>query len=423
MKKAILVVAAVGLTYVGIAQDKYVTSALTNLNSKNLEEAKSDIDRAIAYPETKEKPKALLAKGRIYMAMQNVEKYQASAPYREAAQALIKLAEIKPEYEKEEINRYLSYSAKMFYNDGIKAYEAKNYTESVSLLKNTIRIQRLGEGKRFGTSLDTVAINAETQIARCAYALNDYEEVIRQINVLKQTPAGKTNDNYIILLESYEKYNNANGNKMQAEELAATTEARLAFQNDPNIKNMEMNTLMKYNKTNDLMKKMEDEIVKSPDDADLNYNLGILYQTLATPAAKDKKPANSADLMAKAEGAMSRAVKLAPENPSYNNALGTIYYNQGYEVNEQMNLITGYSEADTKKINALKAKRDALFNKALVPYEKAASIYAGRTTKVEGNDLDIYHSTLVGMKQIYIVLDKGDKIKEVAAKLKEMEGK
>lgn len=429
MKKSILVIAALGLTYAGIAQDKYVTSALTNLNSKNLEEAKADIDRAMNSPETKEKPKALFAKAKIYLSMQMDKKYEAGKPYRDGMQALLKLVEIKPDYEKEDVNPVLFYGAILYYNDGIAAYNDKKYTESMDLLKNTVKIHNLGGGHRFdkllegkaAKQLDTVSSNAETQMARCAYAQGNNEEVIKLINNIKANPIGQTKDNYIILLESYEKYNKDNNNKLSAEELAATAEARKAYPNDPNIKNMEMNTLMKTGKTGDLLKKMEEDVAKDANNADLNFNLGILYQTMATAGKDGKKPAGAADNLAKAETSLSRAVKLAPENGSYNHALGTLYYNQGFDLNEEMNTITGSSDADNKRFEDLKKKRDGFFAKAQVPYEKAAAIYGARPS-VEGNDRDNYHSVLLGLKQIYIVLDdKTGKLKGITDKLTTME--
>lgn len=440
MKKIVIVIAAMGLAYTGFAQDKYVTSALVALNQKHLDEAKADIDRAIANPETKEKPKALFAKGKIYLALtqtlfaqgekiSDADKVKATNYSHEATQALLKLVEVKSDYEKDEVNTYLFFGAAMYYNDGLKSYDDKKYTEAVENLKTTVKIHDLGGGKRFDkfpaplkAKFDTISMDAQVQIARCAYAQNNYEDVIKQLNILKASPIGKTKDNYIILLEAYEKYNAANNNKMAAEELAATAEARAAFPEDPNIKNMEMNTLMKSGKTGELQKKMEDEAAKTPDNADLQYNLGILYSTLANPTGKDaKKPANATELMDKAEGALSKAVKLAPDNAGYNNSLGTVYYQLGYDLNAQMTLITGTSAADNKKYDDLKAKRNAAFNKALPYYEKAVSIYSGRP-KVEGNDLDVYRSTLSGLKSIYAVLDKMDKMKEVSEKLKALDG-
>ena len=107
MKKTLLIIATLGLSFSGIAQDKYVTSANVALNAKNLDEAKEDIDKAMASPETKEKPKALFAKAQIYLSMQAADKYKATNPYREAAQALFKLAEVKADYEKQTVDGML----------------------------------------------------------------------------------------------------------------------------------------------------------------------------------------------------------------------------------------------------------------------------------------------------------------------------
>lgn len=430
MKKTLLVIAALGLTFSGIAQDKYVTSALTALNSNHLDEAKSDIDKAMSSPETKEKPKALLAKGKIYLSLYKAnmnDKDKSTMYYREGTQALIKLVEVKADYEKDDVNPMLFFGAVMYFNDGINAFNDNKYTESEDYMKNVVKIHNLGGGKRFekmpmnmGKNFDTVAVSAQVQIARCAYKREKYDEVIADINAVRSNPIARNKDLYTVLLESYEKYNTANGNKLGADEMAAIAEARAAFPNDPNFKNMEMNTMMRLGKMAELQKKMEDDVAKDANNADLNYNLGILYQTLANP--KDgKKPANAAELLGKAETSFTRAVKLAPDNGGYNNSLGTLYYQQGYDINEQMNAITGTSAADTKKYDGLKAQRDAFFVKATAPYEKATSIYGARP-KVEGNDLEVYHSTLTGLRQIYIVLGKDDKAKEVTAKLKTLDG-
>lgn len=426
MKKTILIAAALGITYAGIAQDKYVTSALTALNSKNLEEAKTDIDKAIANPETKEKPKALLAKGKIYLSLHQ-QKPSEKSYYRDATQTLIKLAEVKPDYEKDEVTGMLFYGVINYYNDGINAYNDKKYDESVDDLKNIVKIHDLNGGTRFqkfmdgrfAKQMDTLYVTAQMQIARCAYAQNKYEDVITQLNSITKNPIGKTKDNYIILLESYEKYNAANNNKMAAEEMAATTEARKAYPNDPNIRNMEMNTMMRNNKLADLLKNMEDDAAKDANNADLQFNLGVLYQTLANPKDGKKTPETNG-YWTKAEGALTRATKLAPENAAYTSALGTVYYQQAYNLNDEMSKITGTSDADNAKYDKLKKQRDEFFNKAIPPYESAVSIYSAKP-KVEGNDADVYSSTLTGLKQIYTVLDKKDKVQGVEEKLKALD--
>ena len=427
MKKAVLVVAALGVTFMGMAQDKFVTSALTALSVKSYDEDKQDIDKAMASPETREKPKALFAKGNIYISLQGQDKYKASNPYREAMQAYMKLAEVKPEYEKEDVNTKLFYGAQMYYNDAINLFNDKKYAEATDLLKNTIKIHDLGGGKRFekfgpAKYFDTIAARAYLSMATCAYTMQNNEEAIRLISIVKSNPITKSNDNYIILLESYEKYNKANANKMGAEELAAIQEARNAYPNDVNIRNMEMNCYLRNGKLNELLKKMEETASKEPNNADVNFNVGLLYQGLANP--KDApKPSNTDELYAKSEAAFTRAVKLSPDNANYNYNFGTLYYMQAYDYNDQMNKVTGNSAADLKKYDGLKLKRDAFFTKAVPYLEKAYSTLSPNESAMGDNDKEIYHATMTALKQIYAVQNNTPKATEMGNKLKAMEGK
>ena len=84
-----------------VSPEKYVASANDALNKKNLDEAKEDIDRAMTSPEINEKPKTLYVKAQIYLSLQTLDKYKAANPYRDAAQTLLKLLQVKPRYEKE----------------------------------------------------------------------------------------------------------------------------------------------------------------------------------------------------------------------------------------------------------------------------------------------------------------------------------
>ena len=427
MKKLILVIATLGVTSIGWAQDKFVVSALTALQNKDLDEAKQDIDKAMASPEVREKPKALFAKGNIYTALQNIDKYKATAPYREAAQAFMKLAELKPDYEKETVNQVLFYDAQMYYNDAINLYNDKKYSEAIDLLKNTVKIRELNAGKRWekfpaAKNFDTIAARANLSMANCAYMAQNNEEAIKLLTAVKNNPITKTSENYIILLESYEKYNKANNNKMGAEEMATIQEARNAFPNDVNIRNMEMNCYLRNGKMNELLKKMEETAAKEPNNADVNFNVGLLYQGLANP--KDApKPANTEELYTKSEAAFTRAIKLSPENAGYNYNFGSLYYMQAYDINDQMNKVTGNSAADLKKYDALKLKRDGLFTKALPYLEKAYSVLSPNENNLGDNDKEIYHSTMLALKQIYAVQNKSDKMMEMSARLKAMDAK
>ena len=426
MKKTVLIIAALGMTYMGMAQEKYVTSALTALNQKSLDEAKTDIDRAMSSPETNQKPRTLLAKAQIYYSLDRDPKYESQKYWKDAAQALLKLVEIKPDYEKESVNPVLYFVAGMYFNDGVNAYNDKKNAEAIAGFKEVLKIHDLGNGKRFekmpfALKFDTIAANANMLLASTAISMQNFEEAISLFNKVKADKITKNADCYIKLLESYDKYNTNNNNKLANEEMAAVAEARKEYPNDPNIRNMELNCYLKNNKLNELVKKLEENAAKEPNSADVHYNMGLVYQGLANP--KDgPKPANAAEYNSKAEKAFAEAVKLAPENANYNYNYGVIYYMQAFSFNEQMNNITGTTKLELAKYDELKAKRDAMFEKSLPGLEKATDILSAKDfSSMRPDDKDTYHDALTALKQIYAVQNKSDKVTDVVKKLKKFE--
>ena len=426
MKRIGLTITALAFVFSGMAQDKYVTSALSAVKEKNYEEAKADIDRAAANPESKDKPKTLFAKAQVYFSLIPVDKYKDSDPWKEGTQALLKLVEVKPDYEKEDVNVLLMYGAGLYFNNGISAYNAKKNDQAIELLKNTIKIHDLGGGKRFekfprGKLLDTMSARAELTIARCAYFSQKYDEAILAFNKLKKNPITKSVENYNILLDAYDKYNTNNGNKLTADELAAIQDAMAENPSDANIRAFEVNYYIKNNKLTELVKRMEDATVKEPSNASLQLTLAMTYQGIANP--KDgSKPANAAEYLAKAETALLAAVKLAPEDANINYNTSTIYFNQAAAITDQMNQITGTTAADNAKYADLQKKRNAAFDKAEPYLKKSYDVLSAKpVASLNTDDKETYRATLRAMKQLYGAENKTDKLTEVKNKEKELD--
>ena len=414
MKKTILIIATLGISFAGIAQDKYVTSANVALNSKNYDEAKEDIDKAMTSPDTKEKPKALFAKAQIYLSLQNVDKYKAGNPYREAFQALNKLVEVKPEYEKQTVDGLLLYCAFLSYNEGVKAYNDKKFSEAIDLMKNVIKVHDMG--KRFDKlppatlkQYDTVAADAALTMANSAYYSSNYEQAIPLLTNAKNNAITKTPSVYQCLIDAYNKQ------KDSKNAFAAIEEGRAAFPDDVTLRNYELNYYITSGKLDDLIKKLEDASAKDPNNSDLLFNVATTYLGMANPK-EGKKPANAAELTAKSEDAFQRALKLSPENGGYNYNFGALYFNQATDINDQMNAITGSSAADLKKYDDLKAKRDALFIKSSPYFEKAYSIFSAKEGSLKGEDLRTYKSTLLALSRVYATQSKLDKSSEMKKK-------
>ena len=414
MKKIVLIIATLGISYAGIGQDKMVTSANVALQSHNLDEAKEDIDKAIANPETKEKPKALFAKAQIYTALQSVDKYKASNPYREGFQAACKLAEVKADYEKQTVDGLLLYGAFLYYNDGVKAYNDHKFPEALDFMKNVMKVHDMG--KRFDKlppaalkQFDTVAADAALTMANSAYYAKKYDEAIPLLTNAKNNPITKSPSVYQCLTDAYKQVNDSKN------KFATIEEGRAAFPDDVTLRNYELNYYIESGKQDELIKKLEDASAKEPNNSDLLFNIATTYLGMANP--KDgKKPANAAELTAKSEDAFQRALKLAPENAGYNYNFGALYFNQATDINDQMNTITGSSAADLKKYDDLKAKRDALFIKSSPYFEKAYSVLAGNESSLKGEDMKTYKSTLLALSRVYATQSKLDKSTEMKKK-------
>jgi hypothetical protein len=417
MKKAILILLAAGITYVSPAQDKYVVSALTALKSNNLEEAKQDIDKAMANPESKEKPKALLAKAQIYFALQSNAKYEKSDPYKEAFSALFKLAETKPDYEKATVDQLLLFSAFTLYNEGVKAYNDKSnpkkYEEVPEAMEYVTKIRELNGGKRFDNfskikEFDTVTADAYLTMANCYYYSSKYDQAIPLLIKAKNNPITRSAPVYQCLVDAYNKQGKT------TEAFAAIEDGLKTYPNDVVLKHLELNYYIKAGKQDELLKKLEETAAKEPENADVQFNIATTYLGMVNP--KDgKKPANAAELYGKAESAFQAALKTAPDNGGFNYNFGALYYTQAVDVNEQMNAL-GNTAADQKKYDELKAKRDGLFTKSTPYFEKAYSTYSANEANLKGDDKITYKQTLIALKEVYARQSKMDKSAEMQKK-------
>ncbi|MBE2289598.1 MAG: hypothetical protein IAE95_08595 [Chitinophagaceae bacterium] len=418
MRKLVLIAATIGMTVPAMAQDKYVVSANIAMKNQNFEEAKTEIDKAMASPETREKPKALFAKAQIYYMLQDQEKYKASNPYREALATTIKLAEVKADYEKSTVDNMLLRGGFLSYNDGVKAYNDKRYSESVELMKTVVRVYELGAGGKryeklppaFQKQFDTVAADAHLTMANAAYYAGNYEEAIPLLIKVKSNPIRKMPSVYECLIDAYAKQKNS------AQELATIEEGRKAFPTDVTLRNYELNYYIKAGRMDELIKRLEEAAAKEPNNADLQFNIATTYLSMASP--KDgKMPANAVEYYGKSEAAFMNAVKLAPDNAGFNYNFGALYFNQATDYNNQINAITGSSAADMKKYDELKGKRDALFGKASPYFEKSFAALSPNESSLKGEDLKTYKSTLMALNKIYVIQSKLDKAADMKKRM------
>lgn len=417
MKKSILIVASMGITVLGWAQKQNIQSANNYFRDKEYTRALEFIEKAVNDPSTKDDPKAWFVRGTIYMAMQDDAAYKAQAPYREAAKSYMKVVELKPKHEEGVVSQNLLAAAYAYYNDAVNAYNSKNYADAVNFAQQVATIHNLEGGKRYAANkpFDTVAVQGVTIGAYSAYYGEQYDAAIPMLQSLKNDPIGKTPNAYLLLADIYKKQNK------DAEFLAIVEEGRKQFPDNMNIRNEELNYYIKTGKQDILMKKLEDAVTADPNNAELIYNLANGYNNMANPKdANGKelpKPANYTDLIAKAEAAYLNVIKVSPNNAEYNYNTGVLYYNQATAINNQMNEIKGNSPAEQKKYGELQAKRDAMFGKSLPYLEKTASIMEPNAANLNEDDRRTYRASLQAAREIYARQNQLDKAAELKKKL------
>lgn len=420
MKKSILIAAMAVAALPGMAQDKYITDANYSLNRKDYVEAKAAIDKAMANPETAQKPKALLAKAQIYFALQNMDGQNSNSPYKEGLAAAITLAETKPDYEKQIVDGMLLTGGFLTYNDGVRAYNDKQYTQSADLMKTVVKIGEMGGGKRFEKTnpnwqrqMDTVMADAYLTMANASYFGGNMAEAIPQLIKVKNNPIRKSPSVYQCLIDAYGKTGNS------AQELAMIEEGRKEFPTDATIRTYELNYYIKAGKMEELTKKLEEAAVKEPTNADLQFNLATTYLGMA--GERDgKKPANATEMYKKSEDAFNKALKISPDNAGYNYNFGVLYFNQATEINNKMNAITGVTKEDISKYDDLKKQRDDLFVKASPYFEKTYNMLSPNEQTLKGEDKVTYKSTLMALNRIYAIQSKLDKASEMKKKMDQL---
>lgn len=417
MKKMFLIAVAFMSAGVAVAQNAAVQSAKNYAKEKDFENAKKYIDQALEDPSTKDKPKTWNAKGDIYLQMMEDPNYQKQTPppFVEAAKAYMKVVDIDPDYEREEMDMKLLNIAQNFYNFGLDAYKAASYENSYQLFSGVTKIHELERGKRFKANkgFDTIAVHAREMMAYSALYQKKYDDARKEFELLKANPISKNPSVYISLSDIY-----SNQNKRD-EQLKVLTEGRALYPNDANLRNEEINFYIATERIADLTKKLEEAIAQEPNNAELQHTLANIYNTMANPK-EGAKPANAKELLAKAEAGYKKAIEISPNNAEYNFNFSVLYYMQAYEIVQQMNKLTESAE-DMKKYNAWSKEKDELFKTALPYAEKAYTILSPKESELKGKDLEVYKSTVTELFELYAKLNMADKAKEFQKKKDEFQ--
>lgn len=410
MKKTFLTVAVAAFALSASAQKSNLRAANNYLSSGEFVNAKKAIDEATTNEATANDPKTWALRGQVYLQLQTQEASKANNPYREGATSLLKAITLGSK--DAEINPSIKAAAFYYFNDGAVASRAKDWQSAYDYFGQTIALHDVEGGARFkgDKQFDTVASEARLQQILAAKELGKTNELVAMLESAKADPIVRQPYLYFLLAETYTKMGNTD------KALATFEEGKKAFPGNKDLENGEINLYTKSGRTEDLLKRLEQSAASDPNSAELQFSLGNAYMTSAFP--KDgNAPANYKDLVGKAEAAYTKTLSLKGEVPDYQYNAGSLYYNQAVELNKQMNAITGNSQAELRKYDALKVQRDALFARARPYFEKVQSLLESKGSSMNQDEKVTYQSSLIGLREIYTRVNDTAKADEVKKKL------
>lgn len=427
-KKIVMLTAGVALASVSFAQKAKLNEAVKELDNIEIAKVKKDdaaatasllkakeaIDLAVNDESTKTNAKAWFTKATVYMAMQENAQTKAGNPFVEGVAALNKAIELDKKYATDDkAASLLANGAFYYYNQGIVEYNESKYEDSYNAFKSGSDLTGADKDKRFAAMpiIDTIRAQSKMFMGFTSFYAEKYDRALPLLLEAKSSPyLGKEANVYLVLAQAYEK----TGKKEQ--QLATLQEAKQKFPEDKNVANAELNYFIASGKESEMTEKLEAAAAKEPNNPELAFNLGIIYEGMANPKGGAAPPANAADLNTKAATAYGKALALAPDNANYNYQFGAFYYNQAATLNTKMNNL-GSSKAEQQQYNTMLKQRDELFDKALPLLEKSRGVFAPREGKLTREEHSFYRQSLEALAKIYAIQDKLDKAGEVKKKL------
>ena len=411
MKKAILLFSAVAIATVGHAQKKKIVEARDYFELKQFDKAIPPIEAAVTNDETKNNPDAWYLRGLIYEAAAILDAAQPTQNPKiadEAYKSFQKTLELKPDFSDEMMPNSLMATAQLSYNNGIKAYNDKDYKAAFTDFDHVNTLYKTNGGKLFAkdTAFKSMAIGAEQNAANAAVNDKNYAAALPIYEQLKNTPGAADTNTYSTLIYIYEDQKNSGA------ELATIHEAQAKYPDVVSFKNAEKNYYISTHDYASLSKYMEGMAQKDPNNPDANFQLTTIYEQLAFPEDKTK-PAQFDEWTGKAESNIMTALKAKPDNTSYNYAAGLLYYSKARLINDDIDKLLGNRStlpaADQKKYDALKASRNALFTQAIPYFEKTYTMDDARAATLESDEKGEYFNSMLALRDMYGAMNKKDK--------------
>lgn len=373
-------------------------------NKPKLEEAKKAIDIACEKAPTNATSKAWITKGQIYADFANADEIAIQ----------LKKAE-KPQYPDAPLTAFLAFKKghelaqkKWEKSDAIKgildllnklrnagadryaekkykvAYETFNAVSDANALLKAAGEKDILQDNEVNTYVYYAALSAQ-QGEMNSEAEGLYKKLIDAKFELKEAPGSLYSGLYNVLTAQ----------KKEDEAVKVLEEGVKKYPNDTELLFTQINYYLKNGNLPELINKLKSAIEKEPKNAGLYSTLGSVYDNLGQIEAKNGNAAKSEENYKNAQSYYDQSIAIDPKNFDAVYSLGAMFYNKAASLTTELNkLQDDYSDAGTKKYDALKKQMEDYFGQALPYFQKAEAL--------NPND----RNTLTAIREIYV--RKGD---------------
>lgn len=386
MKKFLLLIAAVSISFGVMAQKGKVTSALSYIDQGVLDKAKEAIDEALANESTASWFNTYFAKGKLCQATFTSDnpKFKAfyADPLDEAYAAYEKAMELdaKGAIKKKIITGMVYNSlAVNFYNQGSVKFEAKDYAGALKSFESQIKIT---ESDKYAGAIDTGMYYNAGLAAVNSNKYNDaikYFEKCAEMKYLGITPYFQMSEAYLNM-----------GDTAKAE--ATLTSLSSKFPNDKNLTLQLIDLYIKGGKNEEALKYLKVAKDTDPTNYSLYFAGGIIYlnQLKYDEAIQE----------------LTKSIELKGDVYDTQYGLGAAYINKAAEMFKAANDIM-----DVKKYSDAVDQANAVYAKALPYMEKAHELKPDDTYAMRS------------LQELYYRLKQTDKYNEIKAKLEAIDKK
>jgi tetratricopeptide (TPR) repeat protein len=300
MKRIALVFAfflAIGQLF---AQNSNVRKADRALESGDLQEAKELINEAVEHEKTMNDPKTWYTRGTIYQAILNNEGYSEEL-VKKASESYDKVFEMVGEGDKYFTLTDLKVQELWggFINEGSTAYSDQNYEDAVIAFEKALLVLPND------TTANLYAGVASQQMQKNQDALKYYYRLL-DLDYHSEDIYGS-----IISIERY-------ANEDLEKALEITRMAKEKFPKNDTFQKSEINLLIETGQVDVAKDRINDAIENEPNNANLYFNLGYLYEQLEEPE--------------KAEEAYLKAIEIDPDYLDANFNYAVYYYNKAADL-------------------------------------------------------------------------------------------